>query len=151
MRYEYKVVPAPEKGEKARGLKTPADRFAHVLARVMNEQARDGWEFQRTETLPCNERKGFTGSIKVYHTLMVFRRPIPGQEPATARPAAPAVPAPAAAAPLQPGPGVAPVPAPDIIPPPPQPVPAPPAEPRITARVPSWMRRKDAAEDDPPR
>ncbi|MGB2891523.1 MAG: DUF4177 domain-containing protein, partial [Albidovulum sp.] len=43
--YEYKVVPAPARSEKVRGAKTPADRFAQTLATVMNDLARDGWEY----------------------------------------------------------------------------------------------------------
>ncbi len=40
--YEYSVIPAPLRGEKERGLKTGAERFAHALTQVMNEIARDG-------------------------------------------------------------------------------------------------------------
>jgi hypothetical protein len=73
-RYEYKVVPAPGHGEKARGARTPADRFANALATLMNSLGRDGWEYLRAETLPSEERKGFTGHTTVYHAVLVFRR-----------------------------------------------------------------------------
>ncbi len=72
--HEYKVVPAPNRGEKARGLKTPADRFANALASLMNEMARDGWEYLRADTLPSEERSGFTKRTTVYHAVLVFRR-----------------------------------------------------------------------------
>lgn len=72
--HEYKVVPAPNRGEKARGLKTPADRFAHALASLMNDYARDGWEYLRADTLPSEERTGFTKRTTVYHAVLVFRR-----------------------------------------------------------------------------
>ena len=75
-RFEYKVIPAPSRGEKARGLKTSADRFAHGLAQIMNELGRDGWEYQRADTLPCEERSGLTGRSSTYHHLLVFRRPL---------------------------------------------------------------------------
>lgn len=75
--YEYKVVPAPARGDKVRGVKTTEDRFAQTLGAVLNAQARDGWEFQRTETLPAEERAGLTRTKTVYLNLLVFRRPAP--------------------------------------------------------------------------
>lgn len=74
--HEYKVVPAPGRGEKGRGLKTPADRFANALGLLMNELARDGWEYLRADTLPSEERTGFTKRTTVYHSVLVFRRPL---------------------------------------------------------------------------
>lgn len=73
--YEYKVVPAPARGDKERGLKTGAERFAHALSALMNELGRDGWEYWRAETLPCEERSGLTSKTTVFHNLLVFRRP----------------------------------------------------------------------------
>lgn len=76
-RYEYKVVPAPEKGEKARGVKGTPARFAHRLSRLMNELAREGWEYMRADTLPCEERTGLTGKTLTYQNMLVFRRETP--------------------------------------------------------------------------
>ncbi|MEZ5778392.1 MAG: DUF4177 domain-containing protein [Paracoccaceae bacterium] len=73
--YEYKVVPAPNRGEKTRDAKTPVDRFAATLAGVMNALGRDGWEYLRADTLPSEERSGFTKKVTVYHSVLVFRRP----------------------------------------------------------------------------
>jgi len=73
-RYEYRVVPAPVRGEKARGLKTTADRFARAMTTLMNEMAVDGWEYLRAETLPCEERKGLTGKTVTDQHVLVFRR-----------------------------------------------------------------------------
>lgn len=81
--FEYKVIPAPAKGEKERGLKTGADRFAHALSLTMNELAAEGWEYWRAETLPAEERTGLTSKTTVFHNLLVFRR-------ALGRPVAPA-------------------------------------------------------------
>ena len=72
--YEYKVVPAPRRGEKVRGLRAAEDRFAVALANVMNAQAAEGWEYQRTETLPAEEREGLMGKATVFQNMMVFRR-----------------------------------------------------------------------------
>lgn len=74
--FEFKVIPAPRKGDKARGLKTTADRFAFTLTGVMNDLAREGWEYLRADTLPCEERSGLTSKTTTYQTLLVFRRPL---------------------------------------------------------------------------
>lgn len=73
--YEYLALPAPRKGSKVKGLKTPAERFAHAITELLNEVAAEGWEFWRSETLPSDERKGFRGSVVVENHLMIFRRP----------------------------------------------------------------------------
>ena len=74
-RYEYKVIPAPRKGEKSRGVKTSEDRFALTLTVVMNDLGREGWEYLRADTLPVDERAGFTGGTKTsFQNMLVFRR-----------------------------------------------------------------------------
>ncbi|WP_270729127.1 DUF4177 domain-containing protein [Shimia sp. Alg240-R146] len=75
MIYEYKVVPAPSKGQKARGVRSSEGRFANALEAAMNTLAADGWEFLRTETLPSEERSGLTSTATKYRSVMVFRRP----------------------------------------------------------------------------
>jgi hypothetical protein len=74
--YEYKVVPAPNRGEKAPGVKTAPDRFAHALTSLMNTMAREGWDYLRADTLPSEERSGLTKRTTVYHSVLVFRRPV---------------------------------------------------------------------------
>lgn len=76
-RYEYKVLPAPRRGTKARDAKTTEDRFALTLTMVMNDLGRDGWEYQRSETLPCDERSAFTKTKTTEQTMLVFRRALP--------------------------------------------------------------------------
>lgn len=81
--YEYKVIPAPTKGRKAQGIKTPEGRFALSVADVLNAQAAEGWEYLRSDILPSDERQGLTSTQTVYRTLLVFRRAkTPGQDPA---------------------------------------------------------------------
>lgn len=77
IRYEYKVVPAPEKGTKARGVKTAPARFALSVEQALNQLAAEGWEYQRAELLPSEERSGLTGSTTNWRNLLVFRRPLP--------------------------------------------------------------------------
>ena len=72
--YEYKVVPAPNRGKKARGVKTPEARFANGIEGVLNEMAAEGWEYQRAEMLPSEERSGLTGTKTTWRNLLVFRR-----------------------------------------------------------------------------
>ncbi|MBT8411481.1 MAG: DUF4177 domain-containing protein [Octadecabacter sp.] len=74
--YEYKVIPAPKKGIKAKGLKKGEARFAKALETVMNEFGAAGWEYQRTDTLPLEERQGLTGKTTSFQNLLVFRRPV---------------------------------------------------------------------------
>lgn len=93
-RYEFKVIPAPTKGKRAKGAKGAPGRFANALSLLMNDMAEEGWEFQRAESLPSVERVGLTGSETHQHNLLVFRR----LHPASAEPFQPtALPAPAAA------------------------------------------------------
>lgn len=73
-RYEYKVVPAPRRGEKSREAKTTEDRFALALTSLMNAMGRDGWDYLRADTLPCDERAGFTGTRTTVQNVLVFRR-----------------------------------------------------------------------------
>jgi Domain of unknown function (DUF4177) len=78
-RFEYKVVPAPTRGEKVRSAKTSADRFAYALSQIMNALGREGWDYVRADTLPSEERSGFTGRTTVYHNMLVFRRALPDE------------------------------------------------------------------------
>lgn len=75
-RFEFKVIPAPKRGEKARGVKTTEDRFALVLTALMNEMGAEGWDYVRTDALPCEERAGFTSTKTTYLNMLVFRRPL---------------------------------------------------------------------------
>ncbi|WP_185968435.1 DUF4177 domain-containing protein [Paracoccus sp. M683] len=93
MRYEYTVIPAPAKGDKAKGAKTPTDRFALSLTAELNRMAAEGWDYVRAETLPSEERSGLTGRSTIYHNLLVFRRASAGIE-SVADPAAAATPQP---------------------------------------------------------
>ena len=72
--YEYKVVPAPKKGLKAKGARSTEERFANAFATLMNTLGREGWEYLRAETLPCDERSTFGSKSTNYLNMMVFRR-----------------------------------------------------------------------------
>lgn len=75
-RYEFKVIPAPKRGEKLRGVKTTEDRFAQTLTQLMNSLGAEGWDYVRADTLPCDERAGLTGTKTTYQNMLVFRRPL---------------------------------------------------------------------------
>ncbi|MCF2870240.1 DUF4177 domain-containing protein [Octadecabacter sp. G9-8] len=72
--FEYKVVPAPIRGLKAKGVKGTPARFANALQTVMNDLGAEGWEYQRTDTLPVEERQGLTGKSTSFQNMLVFRR-----------------------------------------------------------------------------
>ena len=127
MTFEYKTIGAPEKGKRKRGLRSPSDRVAAAFEEILQDQAVDGWDYQRTDLLPVMERSGWFGkSHEVHRAVMVFRRSLgpAQQESDTVLRRAPSVVPPAPAtdeqAPAAPAPGspepvpLAPVPLPEI-------------------------------------
>jgi hypothetical protein len=50
--YEYKVVPAPKRGEKAKGLRAAEDRYALALTNALNAQAALGWNTSAPKPCP---------------------------------------------------------------------------------------------------
>lgn len=90
MTFEYTVIPAPDRGEKARNVKTPGEKFSLAFTNKLNEMAADGWEYIRAEVLPSEERTGLTGRTTIYHNVLVFRRAVvTSSETASADPARP--------------------------------------------------------------
>lgn len=89
--YEYKVVPAPTRGQKGKGVKGADGRFANALQGQMNALAAEGWQFLRSETLPNEERSGLTGSATTFRSVMVFQRPA-AEDPSAFLPEIAAVP-----------------------------------------------------------
>ena len=73
--YQYRVVPAPTKGRKAKGVKSAEARFSNAIEDLMNTMGAQGWEYQRAETLPSTERSGLTGSTTEWRNVLVFRKP----------------------------------------------------------------------------
>lgn len=73
--YEYRVLPAPRRGVRAKGVRRAEDRFALAVEAEMNRMASEGWEFVRSDTLPSERRSGwFSRPATVFETLLVFRR-----------------------------------------------------------------------------
>jgi len=73
--FEYKVIPAPVSGKRAKGVKGADGRFANALSETINELAAAGWEYQRAESLPSVERKGITRKRhESFQNVLVFRR-----------------------------------------------------------------------------
>lgn len=116
--HEYKVVPAPVRPGKVKGLRSPADRFAHALGEVLNAWAAQGWEYLRTETFTIEERRGLLGRVvTTTQTVLILRReraeraattlpareraapPLPGRSPASPAPVGAAAEPPAEARP----------------------------------------------------
>ena len=93
-KFEYKAIPAPHQGTKARGVKSTGDRFALSMTELLNEMAAEGWEYVRAETLPCDERKGLTGTQTTYQNILIFRKLEASVAPLALDPAPIAAPAP---------------------------------------------------------
>lgn len=74
--HEYKVVPAPIRAPRVKGLKSTAERFAHALGEAINAEAAGGWQFQRTETLSCEERGTLGKTRTSTQSVMIFARPL---------------------------------------------------------------------------
>lgn len=73
-RFEYMVIPAPKRAAKVKGVKTTEDRFAHTLMELMNEHGKEGWEYQRTDTMPVETRTGLGKKSLEDQSVLVFRR-----------------------------------------------------------------------------
>lgn len=74
LHYEYKVVPAPRRAQSDVVAKSNEARFAASLNKLMNEMGRQGWEYQRADTLPMEEGGGLRAIKTSYQNLLVFRR-----------------------------------------------------------------------------
>lgn len=102
--FEYKVIPAPRRGQRTKTAKGTSGRFAYAMEVTLNELATDGWEYVRAESLPADERHGMMRKkVEEYHNVLIFRRATNAtEEPAVIQtPARPffAAPAPAPVAP----------------------------------------------------
>jgi len=121
--FEYKVIPAPKRRLKGKGVKGNEARFAHALEELMNPLGAEGWEYLRTDTLPMEERLGLTGRNKTFQNMLVFRR---RTDVVMEAPAAPVpVPVPVSA-PVPEEPVEVDTPEPEPVPPSPAPEPKPP-------------------------
>lgn len=77
MDYEYKCVAAPEKAKRRRGAKTRTDRVAGAMEDILKAEGVGGWEYQRTDLIPVEEKSGmFSRATEVHRAVMVFRRPL---------------------------------------------------------------------------
>lgn len=70
----YKVIPAPDRPLKGKAHKNPQDGFAAAVEQAINAQAAKGWQYLRTDTLPCQVRQGLTGKTTVFRSVLVFER-----------------------------------------------------------------------------
>lgn len=89
MPYEYKAVGAPEKCRRRKGCKTGSDRAAAEMDEIIKAEAVNGWEYQRTDLFPVEEKSGWLGRPReVHRAILVFRRLIsdtPDRNPETPR------------------------------------------------------------------
>lgn len=80
--FDYKAIPAPRRSKKARGVREPAELLALTITDTINEQAREGWEFLRAETLSAETPRGlFRRAVEEPVSLLIFRRERESREP----------------------------------------------------------------------
>lgn len=73
--FEFKVILAPRKAEKIKGVRGHDERYAHTLMNKINALGIGGWEYLRAESLPVDEKSSMMGkSVEKYLSVMVFRR-----------------------------------------------------------------------------
>jgi hypothetical protein len=73
--YDYKVIPAPKRAKRVKGVHGAEDLFALTLTEAINEVARQGWEYVRAEHLPAEAPRGwFRAPSAGEQTVLVFRR-----------------------------------------------------------------------------
>ena len=68
--------PHPRAGARPQGVKTPEGRFALGIEDILNEMAREGWRYLRSDILPSEERQGLTSTTTVYRSVLVFERDV---------------------------------------------------------------------------
>lgn len=74
--YDYKVIPAPKKLKRVKGVSGADELFAVTLTDVINEVARQGWEYVRAERLPAEPPRGWLRAAQAEElAVLVFRRP----------------------------------------------------------------------------
>ena len=95
--YEYRVVPAPKSLPKVKGQKSPEGRYSHAMAAALNAEGQEGWEFQRSETIETDVKRGFLSKARAETiSVLVFRRWVEVDGAQSAHPFEPAMaPAPA--------------------------------------------------------
>jgi hypothetical protein len=73
--YDYKVIPAPKRAKRVKGVHGAEDLFALTLTEAINEVARQGWEYVRAEHLPAEASRGwFRAPAAGEQTVLLFRR-----------------------------------------------------------------------------
>jgi hypothetical protein len=74
--YDYKVIPAPKKVKRVKGVSGAEELFALTLTDSINEVARQGWEYVRAEHLPSEAPRGWLrAAVTGDQAVLVFRRP----------------------------------------------------------------------------
>ena len=124
--FEYKTVALPRSVSKRRKRRqSEADMIAEQLGKVLNEEAVDGWEYVRAETLTTPGQSGLLKQpVPAAYVVLIFKRsrgawegnprnePTPQNEVAPIPQATPEPPVMAAPQPAAPAPVATPAPAP---------------------------------------
>ena len=75
MAFEYKCVAAPERAKRRKGARGRTERVAKAMEEIISAEAIEGWEYQRTDLIPIEEKSGlFSRPQEVHRAVLVFRR-----------------------------------------------------------------------------
>lgn len=87
--YEYKTVALPRSvAKRRRRRQSEADLVAEQLGKVLNEEARDRWEYERAETLTTPGQRGLLKQARPSaYVVLIFKR-LRNEPAAAAAPAA---------------------------------------------------------------
>ena len=75
-RYEFKVLPAPRRAKRLKGLTRGDNRFCATITEFLNENSLEGWEFIGFETMPLEQRRFLFLTYFSECACLIFRREI---------------------------------------------------------------------------
>ena len=75
--YTYKTVAAPRRLKKIKGVKGKDALLARTVEDLIAVEAAQGWEYQRTDTFPVEEKGGlFSKSSVETRAVLIFRKAV---------------------------------------------------------------------------
>lgn len=74
--FEFKVLPAPRRSKRMKGLMRGQNRFCATVTEFLNENGLDGWEFIGFEMMPLESRRFLFFQYVGECPCMIFRREV---------------------------------------------------------------------------
>ena len=80
--YSYKTVAAPRRLKKIKGVKGKDALLARTVEDLIAVEAAQGWEYQRADMFPVDEKSGFfSKSSTEMRAVLIFRKAAPSAQP----------------------------------------------------------------------